>query len=139
MAVGAGIKSCYPGVADPDAYGFKFPVPEEKTHKLIHTEEAKKLHRHYYTVQQMRDQGGDVNTLQSIFEELVDQYPKDWLLPLEIHEIVENEDEGKLLRDNIQRHLKRNAIEDESLLKLIQDGLAVNMASQKESQTVQQS
>jgi phenylalanine-4-hydroxylase len=137
MGVGAGISSCFPGVADPESYNFAFPVPDEKTHKLIHSEEAKKLHKHYQTVQQLRESGGSNSILQSIFNELVEKYPKDWLLPLEIHEILENDEDVKELRENIQRHLKRNAIEDESLLKLIQDGLAVNMASQKETQSIQ--
>ncbi|MBK7028983.1 MAG: aromatic amino acid hydroxylase [Bacteroidales bacterium] len=132
MTVGAGIANCYPGVADPGSYNFEFPVPTEKTHKLIHTPEAKSLHQHYHTIQQLREQGGDINQVQSIFEELVDQYPKDWLLPLEIHELIENVEDKKQLCEEILRHLKRNAIEDKSLLKLIQDGLAVNMSSQKE-------
>jgi phenylalanine-4-hydroxylase len=124
MAVGAGISSTFSGVADPEAYQFEFPVPKEKTHKLIHTEESKKLHTHYQSVRSAREEG-KTEMLASIFNDLVKYHPDDWLLPLEIHELLESGKDQKELKEDILRHLKRKAIEDESLLKLIQDGLAL--------------
>ena len=124
MAVGALISSCYSGVADPEAFRFEFPVPKEKTHKLIHTPEARKLHLYYENVRTMRE-NGDIGSMGDIFNDLVQHHPEDWLLPLEMHELLESKNEQQNLKENILRHLKRKAIEDESLLKLIQDGLAL--------------
>jgi len=125
MAVGARIASCYSGVADPNAYKFEFLVPKEKTHKLIHTQEARKLHHHYQAVRAIRESQGDTGLLGDIFCDLIKHHPEDWLLPLEMHELLELKDEQKGLKEDILRHLKRKAFEDESLLKLIQDGLAL--------------
>jgi phenylalanine-4-hydroxylase len=127
MAVGASITSCFSGVADPGAFQFKFPVPAEKTHKLIHTPEARKLHLHYQSVRLMRETG-DTRLLSSIFTDIESNYPDEWLLPLEMVELLETKDEHPGLKDNIHRFLKRKAVEDESLLKPIQDGLAIGKA-----------
>jgi phenylalanine-4-hydroxylase len=126
MAVGAGIASCFSGVADPEAYQFEFPVPKEKTHKLIHSQEAVTLHMLYQAVRSIRE-NGNTDLLADIFNNLVQHHPEDWLLPLEIHEILESRNEKPELKKDILRHLKHRAIEDESLLKLIQDGLALGI------------
>jgi phenylalanine-4-hydroxylase len=127
MAVGAGITSCFSGVADPGAYQFEFPVPAEKTHKLIHSPEARKLHLHYQSVRLMRE-NGDTSLLSAIFNDIEINYPDEWLLPLEMIELLETKDEHPGLKENILRFLKRRAVEDESLLKPIQDGLAIGKA-----------
>jgi len=124
MAVGAGITSTYSGVADPGAYQFEFPIPKEKTHKLIHTPKAKKLQQLYQAVRSIRKKG-EMEMLKSIFDDLLQNHPEDWLLPLEIHELLEAKNDQQELKEDILRHLKRKAIEDESLLKLIQDGLVL--------------
>lgn len=129
MAVGAGIISCYSGAFNPDSYGFQFPVPEEKTHKIKYDAKAQQLHAHYQTIRNLRENGGEMQILQTVFDEIESNHSNDWLLPLEMHELLEIEGELPELSDNILRHLKKKSIEDESLLKLIQDGLAVEKSS----------
>jgi phenylalanine-4-hydroxylase len=124
MAIGSEITSCFSGPADPDAYGFEFPVPREKTHKIEHSQHALALHKHYSSVRKIRENGGDHSLLHQIAEDLLQNFPQDWLLHLEIHEILESADDPAETRNKILRHLKQKAIDDESLLKLIQDGLA---------------
>ena len=125
MALGAGIISCYSGVADPAAYHFEFAVPTEKTHKLVHSEEAKKLHSFYDSVREMREDIIEPHILNNIFHDLKLLYPDDWLLALEMHELLEPLPEYENLKEEILRFLKLKAIEHGSLLKLIQDGLAL--------------
>jgi phenylalanine-4-hydroxylase len=123
MAVGAKLTSCYSGVADPEAYQFEFPVPKEKTHKLLHTPEARKLHSLYEAVSSVRI-SGETSLLTSIFSDLEIQYPEDWLLHLEMIELLESNGDHDGLKESILRSLKKKANNNESLLKLIQDGLA---------------
>lgn len=124
MAIGSEITSCYSGPAEPDAYGFEFPVPKEKTHKIEHSKYALALHEHYSAVRKIREDGGDLTQLCQIADDLILNFPEDWLLPLEIHEVLESVNDPSEARNKILRHLKKKAIDDDSLLKLIQDGLA---------------
>jgi phenylalanine-4-hydroxylase len=86
MAVGAEVVSCFNGVADPDAYGLRFPVPVEKTHKIIHEEKQKRLFRMYQEVRDVRESGKKEVDLDCIIQTLITDYPDDWLLTLEILE-----------------------------------------------------
>ncbi|MCB0804501.1 MAG: aromatic amino acid hydroxylase [Bacteroidales bacterium] len=91
MAVGAELVSAFSGPADPDAFEFTFIAPEEKTHKINHSEEALKLHKKYQEVREIRNGDFQGKELQSIFEWVKQNHPNDWLLPMEILEIVEKQ------------------------------------------------
>jgi len=86
MAVGAEIVSCHNGVADPDAYGIRFPVPVEKTRKIVHQEKQKRLFRMYQEVRDIRETGKKDVDLDCIIQTLITDYPEDWLLALEVLE-----------------------------------------------------
>lgn len=88
MAVGSCISSCYGGPADPDAYGLRFPVPEEKTHKITHDEKHQKLFRMYQEVRDMREANKSDANLECIIETLIIDYPEDWLLCVDIYEFA---------------------------------------------------
>lgn len=89
MAVGSKIVSCFSGVADPDAFGLRFPVPKEKTHKIVHEEKQKRLFRMYQEVRDMRESGKAEVDLDCIIQTLIIDYPDDWLLTLEILEYAQ--------------------------------------------------
>ncbi|MFC2100573.1 aromatic amino acid hydroxylase [Bacteroidota bacterium] len=88
MAVGESIISAYSGPADPDAFGLTFPVPKEKTHKIVHDSKAKKLHENYKKVRNFREKGFQYEALKGFWKSIKTEYPEDWLLPMEILEIV---------------------------------------------------
>jgi phenylalanine-4-hydroxylase len=48
MAIGSRIVSAFAGPADPDGFGLEYPVPQEKTHRIVHSEKARKLHSLYF-------------------------------------------------------------------------------------------
>ncbi|MFC2102764.1 aromatic amino acid hydroxylase [Bacteroidota bacterium] len=87
MAVGEQIVSAFAGPADPDAFGLTYPVPAEKTHKIHHSEEAKRLHLIYQKVRDIREKNSGYETLPQLLEELKAEHPGDWLCALEIQEI----------------------------------------------------
>lgn len=72
LSIGKKITSVYNGPVDPDAYGYTFEVPKEKTHKIKHTPEAQEQHKLYHDIQTMRDNAGkpDLTQLKIVFEKL---------------------------------------------------------------------
>jgi phenylalanine-4-hydroxylase len=88
MAIGAEIISCFSGPADSDAYGLKFSVPKEKTHKIIHEDKQKKLFALYQDVRDMRKAKQSEIDMLDILKTLKSEYPEDWLLAVEIYEFA---------------------------------------------------
>lgn len=125
MAVGASILSAFPGPADKEACGFSFPVPTEKTHKIIHDENARKLHEHYGTMRAIRSGELPTNLLPELWTAL-QHFPDDWLCAMGILEVVRKNhlNETVLMRD-IETRLKILAVSDPALAKLINDGISL--------------
>ncbi|HNY03576.1 MAG TPA: aromatic amino acid hydroxylase [Bacteroidales bacterium] len=125
MAVGSRIVSAWSGPADPDAFGFSYPVPAEKTHKVTHSGQALRLHRLYRQVREIREGKDESALLPGIWEELRRDYPDDWLCALEILELCQQGDPAGKTAMEIGRFLDGKRRDDEALAKLIGDGLAM--------------
>lgn len=123
MAVGNRIISAFAGPADPDAYELQYPAPVENTHHFQHPENILRLHDLYRDVQVLRDSGGSSDAFTEIWNILKYHFPDDWLLPLEIAEILSKQDETSGLLDEIIRFLEVMAAENGQLESLIADGL----------------
>jgi phenylalanine-4-hydroxylase len=124
MAVGSRIVSAYPGPADPEAFGLNYPVPEEKTHKINHSEENKKLHSLYQQVRDIREQNCSYAILPTVWEELHRLDPADWLCALEIYELLRNKGIADGFADEVLSFLERRKTEGTIKKKLIDDGIA---------------
>ena len=125
MAVGHRIESVYTGPADADAFGLEFPVPSEKTHKIVHSDTAKQLHDMYREVREMRENSADAGRLKSIWQTVKKQYPEEWLLPMEILELVSKQNLNSGLSEEITNYLLKKQEEDESLVNLVSNGLSL--------------
>ena len=89
MAVGKEVVSAFAGPAAPQSFKGTAQVSAQKTHKIQYSEKEIKLHQLYAEVASMRNSKEvSISTLKSIFEKLKKNYPNDWLLPLEIYELV---------------------------------------------------
>jgi phenylalanine-4-hydroxylase len=89
MAVGASVVSAFAGIADPNSYGLHFEPPKEKTHKIHYSDTEKELHVLYREVREIRESGSiKIEKLQAIFENITCNFPKEWLLVLEIYELL---------------------------------------------------
>ncbi|HFS67992.1 MAG TPA: aromatic amino acid hydroxylase [Flavobacteriia bacterium] len=120
MAVGAEIVSAFSGVADPDNYGLQFAAPKEKTHKIHYSEEEIKVHKLYEEVRKMRENKIiNVTRLLQIYNQVKD-VDKEWLLVLEIYELLKDEysNETKPVL-----HYLENQITGSKYGNLIKDGL----------------
>jgi phenylalanine-4-hydroxylase len=110
MAVGEKIVSAFSGAADPDNYRVRFSVPEEKTHKIVHSEDAKKLQELYREVKEIRQSGGNKDKLPAIWEELKKDYPRDWLLAHEIHELTSGLNNYSGLNRDLEKFLSSRRV-----------------------------
>jgi len=121
MAVGKEVVSAYSGIADPENYGLVFDAPQEKTHKIKYSNSDKKLHKLYQEVRDIRvDNKQDDSRLENIFNTVANEYPNDWLLPLEIYELIYQQDLP--LQNTIQNYLEKLAKKKE-IANLIKEGL----------------
>jgi len=123
MAVGEKIISAFAGPTDPGAFGLKYPAPKEKTHHIKYTEDALHLHALYSEVKSLREKGGDFKKLEGIWQILKFQYPTEWLLPLEIAELLKNYKDFNDLSEEIIGFLKFLSGTNEGMQNLIENGL----------------
>ncbi len=123
MAVGNSVTSAYCGPADAVAFGLSFEVPKEKTHKIVYSDGDKTLHKLYQLVRQIREEKTDYNSLEGIFDLLQDKHSQDWLLSLEILEILRSENLHEELAGAIENYLQHKASHNSEVGKLINDGL----------------
>jgi len=138
MAVGDEIVSAFNGVADPDAYGMKYPVPREKTHKIIHSSKSKILHEMYEKIRSIRENSMNItgrittthNDLVSIlrptWEKITSCYPDEWLLPLEMFELLRQVKTGQDLSGSIGNYLEAMASVKPELKSIIENGMRLS-------------
>ncbi|MFJ7725011.1 aromatic amino acid hydroxylase [Neobacillus sp. NPDC097160] len=86
MAVGAGVTSVFAGAADPNNY-YVFPLMEE-TEEVVEHQSWNELETLYDEIRSLReDSNWNEERLTQVLAILDDQYPKEWLLRLEILEL----------------------------------------------------
>jgi phenylalanine-4-hydroxylase len=122
MAVGEKIVSVYSGPADQEAFGLSYPVPVEKTHKIHHTSKAFKLHEFYRQVTALRKQDLKSSTIKELLKVVIAEFPKEWLLLLEIYELLILNNE-QLLADEAKGHLMLISEQSPDVHKLINNGI----------------
>lgn len=121
MSVGKQIVSAYSGVADPENFDLNVEAPKEKTHKIFYKEKDKQLHKLYEEVRNIRENSGlSLSRLKEIFSMLKQQFPNDWLLPLEMYEIAAIHESR--LKDEFYQYLDKFA-QDKKIAHLVKDGL----------------
>lgn len=125
MAAGSSIVSAFAGPADVEAFEPSTSVPREKMHKIVHDESSQRLQKLYGEVRTMRESTTNPARLREIFRIVVKDHPKDWLLTLEILELVEAQGLDQPLQSETREYLERKAATHASLEQLIQNGLAL--------------
>jgi len=89
MAVGNKIISAYAGPASVKSFKNLGKVSENKTHKISYSKKELQLHELYNNVASLRKKKNlEIDKLTSVLKELKENYPNDWLLPLEMYELV---------------------------------------------------
>lgn len=122
MVIGKEIISAFSGTADSNSFPNLYEVSATKTIKQVETESNKHLEQQYAKVAEMRNNAlEDDAVLAELFGLLKNNYPKEWLLHLEILEITNDEN----LALSIQSHLAKTIVEFPHLNILITDGIEI--------------
>lgn len=125
MAIGEQIISAYNGPADPEGYGLEYEVPSEKTHQIDYDDNAHSLHELYQQVREIRNTKANTEKLSVIWKNLSRDFKDDWLLPLELLELVKDLKITNGLEDEITNHLLELQNSGHSTKKLISKGISV--------------
>ena len=118
MAVGERIVSVFNGAADKDAYNQVALVPKERTIKSPSDARRKKLENLYAQVRKIRESKIGYERLGEIWETQQAEHPNDWLLSMEIFEILDETEEQAGLKRKVQQFLaqKKESTKDLSTL-----------------------
>ncbi len=125
MAVGQKIVSVFNGAADKDAYEQPSMVSRTRTSKITRTEKDKKLYEFYQTIREIRNRQTNHSQIPQIWEQLKNEYAHEWLAPLELLEIMTQNDLYPEVCKEIQKFLETTAKKEKEVTKLINDGLKI--------------
>jgi phenylalanine-4-hydroxylase len=119
MAVGERISSVFNGAADKDAYNQVALVPKERTIKVPSDAKRKRLENLYAQVRKIRENNAGYERLGEIWETQQAEHPEDWLLSMEIFEILDTTDQQPELKARIERFLNNKKTSSKDLSTLI--------------------
>ncbi len=122
MAVGERITSVFNGAADKDAYNQVALVPKERTIKVPSDAKRKRLENLYAQVRKIRESKTGYERLGEIWETQQAEHPEDWLLSMEIFEILDTTDQQPELKTKIDKFLNQKRASDNDKAVLIEWG-----------------
>ena len=122
MAVGKKVVSAFSGPADCNSFDLITHLPNSKTIKSVITPERVELEFFYQEIRSMREGKVDAEKAFGIFEIVSSKHSKDWLLPLEIAEILHNEKAATSLQ-TVLNYLDNLKIKRPEVSHLIKNGL----------------
>src|SRR5436309_10156209 len=119
MAVGERIRSVFNGAADKDAYNQVALVPKERTIKVPSDAKRKRLENLYQQVRKIRESKTGYERLGEIWETQQAEHPEDWLLSMEIFEILDATDQQPELKTRVEKFLNEKKAKTKDLSTLI--------------------
>src|SRR5947209_6315365 len=119
MAVGNKIVSVFNGAADKDAYNQVSLIPKERTIKVPSDAKRKKLENLYAQVRNIRETKKGYERLGEIWETQQAEHPADWLLSMEIFEILDMSEQQPQLKIKIEKFLNDKKAQTKDLTTLI--------------------
>jgi phenylalanine-4-hydroxylase len=133
LPIGSTLVSVFAGPADVEAFEQTADVPREKMHKIIHDETSLRLQKLYGEVRAMRETIPNPSRLREIYHLVKIQFKKDWLLTLEIVELLEMHGIDHALQQEARNFLEKKASLEPELEQLIRNGLALLEGTSKAS------
>jgi len=122
MAVGKKVVSAFSGPADCNSFDMITHLPNSKTIKAEKTPERVALESFYGEIRQMREANMDAEKAFEVFKMVSNKFPNDWLLSLEIAEILHLRKEGNSFNE-VLNHLNKLKVNRPEVSHLIDNGL----------------
>ena len=126
MSVGKSVVSAFSGPADPKSFDMINHIPAEKTISVKKTDERLALEAFYQQVRDQRNGKASDLRLENIFSALKQDHAQDWLLALEMYELVNQDDP---LFDELKNYLIRKAEQLHEVSHLIKSGMTLAESS----------
>lgn len=124
MAVGKSIVSAFSGPADLNSFDLITHVPSTQTIHVKKSSELLKLEALYKQIRDYREGKNKTISRTKVLEELIENHPNDWLLPIELYELAFIGNETKLCK-SIINHLETIKQNRPEVGRLIDDGLGI--------------
>jgi len=121
MAIGKKIISAFAGPADPHSFNLITHTPSSTTIKSKKTPEKEELEDLYLSVRNIRQGENAKFSLEATFDLLKKYHSRDWLLPVEIYELVVDRDPE--LAAEIKEHLESIKMTRPEVSHLIDGGI----------------
>jgi phenylalanine-4-hydroxylase len=122
MAVGKKVVSAFSGPADCNSFDMITHVPNSKTIKAEKTSEREELESYYGEIRTLRENKNNSEKAFEIFKIVSNKYPNDWLLSIEIAEILQLQKAENSL-DEVLSYLNKLKIKRPEVRHLIDNGL----------------
>ena len=124
MAVGQEVVSAYNGPADLKSFNLITHELVKTTIKVKKDAERLQLEDYYQRIRDLRTGKNTTVSMSKVFDEVQGEHPLDWLLPVEIYELAKKKENVKLQKE-ILEHLENVKLENPSVGRLIDDGIAL--------------
>lgn len=122
MAVGKKVVSAFSGPADCNSFDMITHLPNSKTIKAEKTPEREELESYYSEIRTIRENKINFDKAFEIFKIVANKYPNDWLLSLEIAEILHLQKSENSF-NQVMSHLNNLKINRPGVSHLIDNGL----------------
>jgi phenylalanine-4-hydroxylase len=129
MAVGKKVIAAFSGPADVNSFDMITHIPSSKTIKSKKTELRLELETLYQNVRNIREGKSAGLSLEAVFERLELNHPMDWLLSVEIIEIVHQN--NTVLLSKVLEHLEELKKKRPEIVNLIDNGLDLIFEKEK--------
>ena len=123
LAVGDAVTSVFHGAADKEAYEQVTFVPRERTIKVAADEPTRRLQQLYRDVREIRETGRGFERLAGVLDTLHAAHPDDWLLTVEILEVLLQRDLDPALVARVRERLAALSASSAERAKLIANAL----------------
>lgn len=126
IAVGDKITSAYSGSADKENFNVYPPKSERKAIKVTYTDKQKALFKLYTRIDELRKAETPMfEPIRSIFDEVLLTYSDNWLIMLELLDLLQKHYSVDPLVNKITTQLEQIASRDDELKDLIESGLRI--------------
>lgn len=122
MAVGKKVISAFSGPADVNSFDLITHVPSSKTIKAVKSPEREELEGFYKNIRNIREGKGETMSIADTFSKLKTNHSGDWLLSVEIAELLHKNNDQELLQE-VMQHLDAVKAKRPQIAHLIDGGL----------------
>ena len=130
MAVGKKVVSAYSGPADVNSFDLITHVPSSKTIKAKKSAQREELEGLYQNIRNIRDGVSNTISIEDTFKKLKENHSNDWLLSVEITELLNQNKQQELLNE-VLLHLDGLKKKRPEIAHLIEGGLELIFEKEK--------